>query len=175
MDFDNIERLLAKYWECETSLEEEAALREFFNGPDVPDHLASYKPLFKYYEEEKKDGKLDDLFDQQVLEKISEVKNEAKPKKGKVVKMFYDISRVAAVILVVVVAGYFIKQEYSEKEEEMKPYLTDTFDDPQAAFEETKRALQMISANFKRGREEARKVSVFNDAQQKAKDVEKEL
>jgi len=172
MDFDKIEQLLAKYWECETTLEEEQELKKFFNGTQVPPHLKEYVPFFTFLEFEKKTSKLDDVFDKQVIDKIEAL---SKPKKGKVVKLFYDMARVAAVVLVVVTAGYFVKEEYIDKKEEVKPYLTDTFEDPQAAFEETKKALQMISANFKRGREEARKVSVFNDAQQKAKDIDSEL
>lgn len=175
MDFNRIEELLAKYWECDTTLQEEEELKKFFNGPDVPEHLLAYKSLFVYYHEEKKNGQLDDLFDEEVLKRIEEVKNGSEEKKGKVVSLFYNIAKVAAVVLVVVTAGYFVKQEYVDKKQEVDPYLTDTFEDPQKAFEETKKALQMISANFKKGREQARKVSVFHEAQEKAKDIDKEL
>ena len=37
MDCKYIEQLLERYWQCETSLEEEAQLRAFFNGSDVPE------------------------------------------------------------------------------------------------------------------------------------------
>ena len=37
MDCKYIEQLLERYWQCETSLEEEAQLRAFFNGSDVRD------------------------------------------------------------------------------------------------------------------------------------------
>jgi len=174
MDSNKIEQLLAKYWESETSLEEEKELREFFNGPNVPDHLKQNVPLFKFFKEEKKSGKLDPVFDQQVLDKIESLDNQ-KPKKGKVVVMYKQYLQVAAAVLVLVVAGYFIKEEYYEKEKEVQPYISDTFEDPQKAFEETKKALQMISANFKKGRQEAKKISVFSEAQEKAKDIEKEL
>ena len=30
MDYNDIERLLERYWRCETSVEEEARLRDFF-------------------------------------------------------------------------------------------------------------------------------------------------
>lgn len=48
MDFDYIERLLERYWQCETSLEEEERLRAFFTEEDVPGHLLRYKDLFVY-------------------------------------------------------------------------------------------------------------------------------
>ena len=56
MDFNRIEELLAKYWECDTSLQEEEELKKFFNSQEVPEHLMAYKSLFIYYEEEKKNG-----------------------------------------------------------------------------------------------------------------------
>ena len=45
MDLDRIERLLAKYWECETSVE---VLSE-----DAPDKWTSLIPLFQYYKHER--------------------------------------------------------------------------------------------------------------------------
>lgn len=46
MDYKYIEQLLSRYWECETSLEEEQILRAFFCQKDVPEYLAKYAPLF---------------------------------------------------------------------------------------------------------------------------------
>lgn len=48
----DIEALLNKYFEGETSCEEERRLREFFAGPDVPEHLEAYRPLFGYFTRE---------------------------------------------------------------------------------------------------------------------------
>ena len=39
MDSNYIEQLLERYWQCETSVEEEAQLRSFFRDEDVPAHL----------------------------------------------------------------------------------------------------------------------------------------
>ena len=38
MDYKYIEQLLERYWQCETSLEEEACLRAVLIGNDVPGH-----------------------------------------------------------------------------------------------------------------------------------------
>lgn len=54
MDYKQIEQLLDRYWQCETSLEEESQLRTFFNGKDIPDHLRRYKHLFAYQQMQKK-------------------------------------------------------------------------------------------------------------------------
>ena len=43
MDYKYIEQLLERYWQCETSLEEESELRSFFSEEEVPAHLLRYK------------------------------------------------------------------------------------------------------------------------------------
>lgn len=48
----NIEELLNRYFEGETSAAEERELRYFFAGANVPDHLSAYRPLFAYVDEE---------------------------------------------------------------------------------------------------------------------------
>ena len=54
MDFKNMEQLLEKYWNCETSLEEEQQLRDFFKGNAIPEALNETASLFRFFEEEKK-------------------------------------------------------------------------------------------------------------------------
>jgi len=46
MDYKYIEQLLIRYWQCETSLEEEQILRAFFCQKNVPAYLADNAPLF---------------------------------------------------------------------------------------------------------------------------------
>lgn len=48
----NIEEVLNRYFEGETSVAEERELRRFFAGANVPDHLSVYRPLFAYFDEE---------------------------------------------------------------------------------------------------------------------------
>jgi len=47
-----IDELLHKYFEGETSCEEERRLRRFFTEEEVPEHLQMYRPLFAYLEQE---------------------------------------------------------------------------------------------------------------------------
>ncbi len=48
----DIEILLEKYFEGETSSAEERALREYFTSGKVAEHLRVHAPLFLYFEEE---------------------------------------------------------------------------------------------------------------------------
>ncbi len=49
MELNNIEKLLEKYFKGETSLNEEAALRQYFTTQKVPVHLEPYQDLFGYF------------------------------------------------------------------------------------------------------------------------------
>ena len=65
MDYKYIEQLLERYWQCETSLQEEAILRTFFSQEDVPAELMQYKALFTY--ELQKEETLGNDFDDRIL------------------------------------------------------------------------------------------------------------
>lgn len=48
----NIQTLLTRYFEGETSAEDERRLRAFFASNNVPPELQAYKPLFAYFDQE---------------------------------------------------------------------------------------------------------------------------
>jgi len=49
MVLNNIEQLLEKYDNGETSLNEEQQLRDYFAQEEVAPHLESYKVMFQYF------------------------------------------------------------------------------------------------------------------------------
>jgi len=50
---NEIDRLLAKYWECETTLDEEQILKQYFGKEDVDASHLPVKSLFQHLNEEK--------------------------------------------------------------------------------------------------------------------------
>ena len=52
MDYKYIQQLLDRYWQGDTSIEEENILRQFFIQPNVPDELLQYRALFVYEHDE---------------------------------------------------------------------------------------------------------------------------
>ena len=78
MDSEYIKQLLERYWQCETSPQEEAELRSYFLRADVPAHLLRYKAWFVYREEQQKIH-LDEDFDQKVLKQIRQPVVKASP------------------------------------------------------------------------------------------------
>ena len=53
MPYDNIQDILNRYWEGETSLEEERILRQYFNSGQIDERLKSDAPFFQALAQEK--------------------------------------------------------------------------------------------------------------------------
>jgi hypothetical protein len=166
MDSRNLEQLLEKYWKCETSLEEEKALRDYFSGSAVPEAMKETAVLFRYFESERLRVTGEEV-EQYVTKEINERRG------GKIISMFniYRMARIAAGVLVVVAATYFVRQEVRKS---YPPEIEGTITDPQLALEETKKALMMISKGFGRAREEATKLNLINEAEKKISGKDKE-
>jgi len=49
MELDRIEKLLEKYFEATTTVEEEKQLRDYFSKDSVAPHLEQYAPMFNYF------------------------------------------------------------------------------------------------------------------------------
>ena len=101
MDYKYIEQLLERYWQCETTLQEEAILRTFFSQDDVPAELEQYKALFATQQHEEILG---DDFDARILAMVGQ---EAEPK-AKVVTLtsrLMPLFRAAAVVAIILTLG----------------------------------------------------------------------
>ncbi|MEJ7645012.1 MAG: hypothetical protein WKF87_10495 [Chryseolinea sp.] len=158
MDSERLQQLLARYWSGDTTLEEEAQLREHFQNGDVPDDLKETAALFRYFSEGKMKSLNDLAFEPAVIERIH-----APKKGGRLVALFYNASKIAAGLVVVIVATWFIRNEIRKS----TPHeVVDTYDDPKLAFEETKKALLMISKSFGTAQAQAKKINMFNEAQE---------
>lgn len=157
MDFNKIEELLQKYWNCDTTIEEEKELRAYFEANNVPEQLKDTAALFRYFETMKKKSLNDVAFDGEVLRKVE------RPQETRWRKLVYNTMRIAAGLAVVLAATWFIRNEIRETTPQA---VVDTYDDPKLAFEETKKALLMISKSFGTAEEQARKINMFNQAQE---------
>lgn len=81
MNYAYIEQLIARYWEAETSQEEEQILRSFFAQKEVPAHLQQYAAYFAGLGEASEQG-LGSDFDERLLARIGA----EEPKAVRVVK-----------------------------------------------------------------------------------------
>jgi hypothetical protein len=155
MDSRELERLLEKYWACETSLEEEQLLRDHFRKTEATDATRDVAAMFAYFDTQRRRDVDDPVFDQRIH-------NVAKPGLPMLNRVVRNSLRIAAGIAVLVAAVWLVRTEIRK---ETPRVMVDTYSDPELAFEETKRALLMISRSFETAEEQARKLDLFNEAQ----------
>lgn len=141
MNLQEIEKLLGKYFEGETSLLEEQRLRDFFASGEVPERWYNLRTYFTGIEKEQEIRLTDTGFD----EKIKSL-----PKDDVVAPLIdlhrpwiYWIAGVAASVLIL--AAVFVKFDPFGKR------IEDTYKDPQTAYVEARKILLYVSAQFNKG------------------------
>jgi len=102
MDYKYIEQILERYFDCQTTLQEEQILRSFFSQEDVPANLRQYADLFNYETEAKQDT-LGEDFDKRMMEIIEK---EEKPRTARIIKM--NTRRLAPFFKAAAVVALFI-------------------------------------------------------------------
>ena len=127
MDYKYIEQLLDKYFECQTTLEEEQILRAFFAQEDVPAHLLSYRELFTYQSFGKNSESLGNDFDERILNIIGG-ENAEKPqhvtaRKVSLNKRLRPLYKAAACVAVVLAIGQAAQMPYYKSEAEQQESL----------------------------------------------------
>lgn len=116
MDYKYIEQLMERYFQCETSLEEERILRTFFSQKDVPVALLPYRDLFAFEQQETECNCLGEEFDERILSIIEE---EEAPKhvKAKVITMqtrLRPFFKAAAFVGVILSLGLAAQMPYQQ-------------------------------------------------------------
>jgi hypothetical protein len=151
MDYKDIEKLLERYWQCETSLEEESQLRDFFTHSKVPAQLLSYKDLF-VYEQEQQDEKLGSDFDARILAKIESPV--VKAKRLTMISRFKPLFRAAAVIALFLMMGNVAQRTFFQNDALDYNYnnYRDTYDDPNLAYKKVSSALIILSEEINKSR-----------------------
>lgn len=116
MDYKYIEQLMERYFQCETSLEEERILRTFFSQKDVPVALLPYRDLFVYEQSASAEVCLGDDFDERILAVIDEQENENRVHvKARVITMqsrLRPLYRAAAIVGIVLSLGLAAQMPY---------------------------------------------------------------
>lgn len=140
MEIKEVEKLLKKYYEGLTTLEEEARLSDFFMQENIPDHLRAEKEMFRSYA-----GMKGELFpgelSGEILEVIEQADKQEKSENKHFSKYLYWFSGVAASLLLIVSSYFFLKS----------PAPADTYDNPELAYQETKKVLLYVSSKLNKG------------------------
>jgi hypothetical protein len=137
MDEIKIRELLDKYWEGETSLEEERELSSYFVSSQVTDEFAPFIPLFAFFEEGRN-----------IRMEVSVVQPPMEETKGKIVNIRWLISIAASIAIFLAV--FFINKNIST-EQSAQYAFEDTYQTPEEAYAEVKKALLYVSTKMNKG------------------------
>ncbi len=102
MDYKYIEQLLERYWQCETTLQEETILRSFFSQEEVPVWLLKYKTLFDTAQQ--KEEPLGDDFDKRILA-MTEQQKTVKARTISMTQRLMPLFKAAAVVAIILTLG----------------------------------------------------------------------
>lgn len=127
MEFNSMDKLIEKYFSGETSIAEEKELKNYFSQPDVAPHLEQYRAMFGYFGQAK---------DEQFTKTVP-----LKPRKRSYVAW---ISVAASVALLFGLITYLNPKQQEQQD-------LGTFDNPETAYMETQKALEMVSENVNLG------------------------
>lgn len=147
MDYKYIEQLLERYWQCQTSVEEERILRDFFSQKEVPAHLQRYCALFAF-EKDEEEFHLGADFDRKILNQIEEPV--VKARRNSIRFRLSPFYRAAAIVAVVLCLG--LAAQHSFQNDTKQPGVSynyagyqDTYSDPQVALDQVSSALKTVS------------------------------
>jgi hypothetical protein len=152
MELNDLKILLQRYFDGETSPEEEKALTDYFSSGKVDADLAEYAGFF---------GGLTELsgttsqpkFEEQVMDYILEHENQEKNRYRSLWKTVTGIA--AAVILIL--GGLLVYEQYQTP-------FDDTFSTPEEAYAYTQKTLQFVSGTYNSGVSQLSKTKKYNEA-----------
>ena len=150
MESQKINILLQKYFEAETTLEEENELITYFSSEDVEESLKMYVPMFSGMKElsVEEHAQLGDDLMNFILE--SEHKEKLHYR-----WMWQIVTGIAASVILVMLAVNFYSSQNQWK---------DTFSDPKKAYAEASKTLNYVSEKYNKGLAQLRPIGKIESA-----------
>jgi hypothetical protein len=161
MNLHEIEKLLGKYFEGETSLSEETKLRDFFAAGNVPERWKGLEQYFSFMSREQDLELQDASFDEKVMSAV----------KGNKLAPIIDLHRPWIYWIAGVAAGILILLAVFVKFDPFSRRMEDTYKDPQLAYTEARKILLFVSAKFNKGTSSLKPVTTLETGLNELKPV----
>ena len=159
MDSKKVEVLRKKYWEGNTSQKEEEELKKL--AEKRPSQLDSDRKYFSFLNKKGAEHPLNDEFDREIL-RLIDTKKEKSKLKYITIKYWY----IAASLTLIISVSIIFKSGIFNATNSVQVVQADTFEDPEKAFEETKKALLFLSTKLNQSSEYATQFSKFEQSQE---------
>jgi hypothetical protein len=197
MEQATIAALLERYWQAETTVEEERLLADYFRQPVIAPEWEPWRPVFAYFEAEAQLTPGAD-FESKLMERIRQGEETTPVHPGtpavkrSVHLLFYKTRWWAAAAIVLLGSGIFLVTQLRRttlpatagsvrqsgpiaQSASGIPAIKDTYDDPQQALAAIQRALRTASAKMNHGRTiTQRQMDHMNDSWQTFKRINHE-
>ncbi|NRD19776.1 hypothetical protein HNV08_06920 [Winogradskyella eckloniae] len=138
MVLNNIEKLIEKYNNAETTLKEEAQLKAYFLSDDVAPHLEHYKPMFQYFSNSKKEQYTKDV-----------------PLKSIKTKLYQWISVAAVTVLML---GLIVPKVLGPSEQDLRDQEMAL-----ATYNQTMEAFNLISLGMNKGKTQLTNLALVSE------------
>ena len=149
MEENKLKELLDKYYDGDTSPEEESELKKYFSGNNVLPGYETEKEIFSYYSGMERIIIPSADFEMRIIKSVEDLERTELRNNNR--KGLIALLSVAATILIMIGSWFFLLREREP---------ADTFSDPTLAYAETMRILNNVSVNLNRGTEALK--PVFN-------------
>jgi hypothetical protein len=135
MELANIERLLVKYENAETTLKEEDALRTYFASNKVAPHLKEYQLLFNYFK-----SNTDKTYTKKIILNTKIINNN------------WRMVAASLILLLGTYSGLHIINEYNEKKQAAENLAQIT------------NVLKLVSTSLNKGNQALKRLHVYEDS-----------
>ncbi len=146
--------MLERFYQGDTTLEEEKWLKDYFSSTSVPEELLPDKELFRTLGTSGDSIVVPHDLNRKILERID--REERKEMRTRRISIF-SLSGLAAGLLVMI-AVYLFFLRTGRPDLLASHQLTDTYEDPMEAYEEAKRTLAFVSEKLNYGTSELKHV-----------------
>ncbi len=150
MTSEKLRQLIERYFETETTLDEEKELKNYFSKPNILPEFEQYRPIFGFWQAAS--GQEQSFSEKELLDALQ-------PKK----RWRFEIWSAAAVIVVLITALWL----WTPQKLAPKDLYADTYENPEIALEEAKKLLTMVSSKMNRGEEAIQELEKFSETQRK--------
>jgi hypothetical protein len=140
MNPEEIKHLLERYYEGESTGEEERLLKEFFSKHDILEDLYDEKEIFKYYVQSAGIPEPSSDFESRIISALDSVDRDSISLKHR--RIYGILTGIAAGLLILTGSYFFFIHKQGPR---------DTFSDPEIAYAETMKILYNVSARFNKG------------------------
>jgi len=161
MEDKELDKLVERFWEGACTDAEEQQLRDCLKAGSLPERHAELRDYLSYVTQAQEEDTLGGSFDLDIMAEIDRQEAEASG--------FPTWFKIAAGIAIII--GLFaLVQRFSGAEEEVSRgnelVMVDTYDDPEQAFEEVKKALKLVGRSMNEGMSHTEKLGVFQEAKE---------